>query len=334
MTLGNPSCRIVYLDQKCWIDLAKIFYGNPSESDRELLVKILRASEKERAIFPISMIHISETGSISKPRWRKELASLMVKISRMYTMAPRWGSILKLEIKNAVLRELGAPTIDIRRYSLGRGLSKLLEAIPEVVSEEIDPRKLEELNKQLLDVLDSPEALEFILKLGFDDSLRRELHHQQIEVVEKLESNRKNLQNIKDNELRRKAFLFQNTLAVVIPILAETLIEMELPKEFSHRIFPQSDMNKSHRTLDIDRFLERVPSALCAFALLFQRDQQLKRPIEVNDMADIWYLILAIPYCDIVVTEKMWASMAKRAKLDKKCSTLILSSIRELGAYL
>jgi len=77
--------------------------------------------------------------------------------------------------------------------------------------------------------------------------------------------------------------------------------------------------------------LENIPTALCLFTLIYERDQQLQRPIQVNDFNDIWFLSLAIPYSDIVVTEKMWTSIAKRTKLDKKCKTIILSSIKELA---
>jgi hypothetical protein len=86
---------------------------------------------------------------------------------------------------------------------------------------------------------------------------------------------------------------------------------------------------------DADEFLSKLPTALCEFTLLFQRDEQPARPIQVNDFCDIWHLTLAIPYCDIVVTEeKMWVTIAKNAKLDEKCDTVILSSIYDLSTHL
>ena len=102
---------------------------------------------------------------------------------------------------------------------------------------------------------------------------------------------------------------------------------MGVPITFAKNFFEQSE-------IDIDEFLEKLPTALCSFTLLFQRDQQTQRAIQINDMADIWHLTLAIPYSDIVVTEKMWASIAKGAKLDEKCNTVILSSLSELFRFL
>jgi len=85
---------------------------------------------------------------------------------------------------------------------------------------------------------------------------------------------------------------------------------------------------------DIEKFYISIPTALCEFTLLFYRDQQLQRSIKANDIEDIWHLALAIPYSDIVVTERMWTSISKQAKLDQKCNTIILSSIQDLNEYL
>ena len=39
---------------------------------------------------------------------------------------------------------------------------------------------------------------------------------------------------------------------------------------------------------------------------------------------------MAIPYCDIVVGEKMFSDLAKKSKLDKLYNTKILTSVNEL----
>jgi len=39
---------VIYLDQKCWIELAKMYYGEQSEQESELIEKILEGSEKTR----------------------------------------------------------------------------------------------------------------------------------------------------------------------------------------------------------------------------------------------------------------------------------------------
>ena len=43
---------------------------------------------------------------------------------------------------------------------------------------------------------------------------------------------------------------------------------------------------------------------------------------------------MAIPYCDIVVTEKMWTDIAKKERLDKIYNTSILNSLKDLSKIL
>ena len=320
---STSKAKIVYLDQKCWISLAKIYYGAPINRDRELLDKIIESSDKGTAIFPISLIHCSETCSISKPRWRKQLASLMAKISKCYTLLPHWMPIMELEIKNIILEKLNLPLFNIRDYYVGRGITRLIGEKPEIISNNKDfsQQLLEELNREILDALTKPETLELLLLQKYNEPHKQE----QLKAVEEFEIIRKKLKIIKDNDLRRRAFLVQNFKATIFPKIVRILYEWHLPKEFLDNFF---------KNFDIEEFLDRLPTALCEFTLLFQRDQQLQRPIKVNDINDIWYLTLAIPYSDIVVTERMWASILRQAKLDKKCNTIILSSIEELSDYL
>jgi len=81
---------------------------------------------------------------------------------------------------------------------------------------------------------------------------------------------------------------------------------------------------------DFDAIFEKIPTALTFIQLSMRTDMQFHRPIEVNDIADIWGMSLAIPYSDIVVTDKMMATLARQSKLDSICNTMILTSVHEL----
>ncbi len=261
---------------------------------------------------------------ISNTKRKNRLASLMVKISNGYSFQPYVDPIIEAEVQNIVLKKLGLPTLNIRNYVLGQGISHLLGATPELVprngakSSELP----EDIKKKLLDLLESSETLEFALKQRKPKSI----HRIDRSYVARMEKIRKELSGIKDNDLRRRTFLARNLVEIVGPKLAKILYESNLPRDFVIK-------EKSTRE-DIDEFLDDVPTALCLFTLIYQRDQQLQRPIKVNDFNDIWFLTLAIPYSDIVVTDKMFASLSRRAKLDRKCSTIILKSISELEEYL
>jgi len=312
--------KIVYFDLKGWIDLAKMYYGQPSNREKRLLEKILQWSYDGTAIFPISIIHLFETRNIANPRRREDLVSLMVKISKYHTITPHWNRLLELEIKNLILEKLGLPLTNIHDHFVGKGFSRLMGATPTITSKNISPKLLDELNEDLLKLLNDPKIFAELTTRIYDNRKQ-----EQNTTVKEFERIRENSKQFKDNEYRRKVFLAQNIVATILPKLVQFLIEMNMPATFAGELFT---------SFDVDTFLGKLPTALCEFTLLFQRDQQLPRPIQVNDIADIWHLTLAIPYSDIVITEKMWMSIAKAARLDEKCDTLILSSIEELNECL
>jgi len=262
---------------------------------------------------------------ISNKKRKDELTSLMVRLSKGYSFQPYFSHNITREIQNIVLKELGLPQINIRDHILKQGISNLvgggkptLEFRKGAKSSELP----EDIKKELLDLLESPKTLEFCLK----QKLPRSLVGGKKELTEVFEKNQQKLSKIKDNNLRQRAFLAWNMRAVVVPELGKILYESGLPKDFFSKEFSTEK--------DISEFLASIPTALCLFTLIYRRDQQLQRPIQKNDFNDIMFLTLALPYSDIVATEKMWASIARQAKLDKKCNTKILSSINELGKFL
>lgn len=321
---SEKTRKVVYLDQKCWINIAKLYYGKTSKQDRDMTARLLEASEKGQMIFPLSLSTLAETNRISDNKHRSQLAFLMVKMSRGYSYQPYFYRLLRAEIRNIILRKLGSNVINIQKYVLKQGISNLLGVKATLV-----PRKgathsklPEDVRKKLLDKLESPETMEFALRLRPPKLVDRNMR----EAAKKMEKIRHDLSSIKDNNLRQRVFLARNMVELVAPELARITYEYNLPKDFL--------LKKKSTRKDISELLDNLPTALCLFTLIYQRDQQLQRPIEVNDFYDIWFLTLAIPYSDIVVTERMWASISTQAKLDKKCNTTILSSIHQLEKHL
>jgi hypothetical protein len=92
--------------------------------------------------------------------------------------------------------------------------------------------------------------------------------------------------------------------------------------------------NETWTREDFQDFFENMPSLFCVFELTQRRDQLIQRLIDVNDINDIMALSMAIPYCDVVVTESMWKSIACQSGLDKKYRTVMLSSVQELARFL
>ncbi len=60
------------------------------------------------------------------------------------------------------------------------------------------------------------------------------------------------------------------------------------------------------------------------------RDLQKSIGTRSNDVFDIFSLAVAIPYCDIVVTENFWSNEATRENLGDEYNTKILKNINHI----
>jgi hypothetical protein len=81
-------------------------------------------------------------------------------------------------------------------------------------------------------------------------------------------------------------------------------------------------------------FWTHVPSIDAQMELEFYRDRQWTRAVSHNDLCDLWHLVLAIPYCDLVVTEKLWTRAAQETRLGRKYETAVFSDLAALADVL
>lgn len=78
-----------------------------------------------------------------------------------------------------------------------------------------------------------------------------------------------------------------------------------------------------------------MPAINVFFKLILARDEESpERKVQSNDMVDISHLAGAIPYCDIVVIDKMFASLSKKQQLDKQYNCIVCGSLAELDSVL
>jgi hypothetical protein len=321
-----PKKKVVYLDQKDWIFLARGYYDSSFKINSEICNLVLEASKK-KAIFPLSIVHFDETLRRLDAGSRTRLATFMVKVSKGYTILPG-AVIMKSEVRQAALKKLGLPTIDFSKFAIGRGVSHMLGAKGELVRKEgtVGPDLPEETKKKILGYVDSPQAL--LQFLTSQKLVEKSQHIQQnhASIVEKMEQIRRRNAMIRDNDLRYRVCIARFLVDVIGPWLGRLMVDLNLPMKAIIR----EDWTQKEFT----EFFQNMPTAYCLFTLTYHRDQYMQRSIERNDINDIWALTMAIPYCDIVVTESMWGSIARQSKLDKIYNTLILSSAEELKNYI
>ena len=129
--------KVIYLDQNHWINLlrAKLEKSNQNQIEKRTLNAILNASKDERAIFPISNTHLIETYKKKDNQKREQLLDFMIELSNGYGIVT-YIAIQKFEIRQAVLKQAGLPTKDIRQYIIGKGFPYIMGHRPEIVNKD------------------------------------------------------------------------------------------------------------------------------------------------------------------------------------------------------
>jgi hypothetical protein len=117
------SPTLIYLDLNKWIDLAKAAAG---KSDGRKYQRALKTAEQlvseGEAIFPLSSAHFMEAAKIGNDGQRRELAKLMVKLSKGWFLVSA-SYLLMSELRRAVASQFQQPFCEEAISPLSRSLS-------------------------------------------------------------------------------------------------------------------------------------------------------------------------------------------------------------------
>ena len=64
--------------------------------------------------------------------------------------------------------------------------------------------------------------------------------------------------------------------------------------------------------------------------LRHQRQANPQKAWEGNDLNDVTALAIAVPYSDVVVTERSWAALVNAAKVGHRFDTLVTRSLQDV----
>jgi len=314
--------KVVYLDQNAWIELFKEREGKTHNGKIEAaLLAVTSASSAGEAVFPMSIVHLMETAHIGNERKRLRLGGFMYSISMGYTIFP-FTSAIRLEVRDLVRRMKGLPPANLRGMVVGRGIGGMFGARPSISYAVSPPKEIQDLLQR---VVESPRMIRWALRNKEVMKHARELRKLEGAIVAGMEKDRLALSKIRDPKLRRTFDLRNYLVGDLLSKFAAAAIEMDLDKSKA----PLLDTPQA-----LEEFLQRVPTAYALWTLSYHRDVQFQRPIKGNDFHDVAALSVAIPYSDIVITEKMFADIAHKGRLDSVDRTLILSSVESLASQL
>jgi hypothetical protein len=309
--------KIIYLDQNKWIDIARAFYGrDDGKKYQPVLEKIQEKVNSGDIIVPISAVHIIETARNEDKERRERLANFIADLSKSYGILP-YISVRQQEVENAILIKLGQePKRNIKEIAINRGVAHMLgmELPKNVFSADYEKFliKVNQLEK-------------FVAKMMIDFISREvvnELRQEDIDGIADYEKSRQLKNEELSKEMRLRVAIMEMAYDILFPIIIAQLKKMGIaPKPFADSFKVIEDWK---------RFFFSMPTMDIWINLHVLRDSDKGKAVHRNDTNDMSFLSIAVPYCDIVVTEKYWAHHLTSNGYDKKYNTQIITDLTEL----
>ncbi len=323
----------VYLDQNKWIDLSRAYYGMPGgEKFTEALNVLRNAVDRRIARFPISAEHVIETIEHGDADRRKRLAYVMAEFSRGLTIASK-EKITPFEMEAALAKLFNRVVVTSPPATLGLGMGflwgvsgfSLLDNGLPLIMRSIDEEVASELEMQANLEKGAMNSLMYLLE-ETDESLRKEITQKYNTDMKMIAEDIEKVRQINRKHTRATRYLAYAASMLNNPqdVLYVTLSKMGLT--FDEFLGLGRD--------GIRAFYQAVPTLDTLIELSIERDAFHNKPVSENDATDISFLSVVIPYCEVVVTEKFWASIIEKKKLNIKYNTIVVRNLDDLGKYL
>ena len=138
-------------------------------------------------------------------------------------------------------------------------------------------------------------------------------------------------QRSRADELRKVGFakgrlpraLVASELVGILDPLLEALARADLPRD---ALFTDAET--------LTDFIMDLPTRRVTHEMLRARHRDPGQAWTSTDLGDFGALAVAVPYCDVVVTERHWRGVLRAAHVDRLYSTVILDDVAELPELL
>ncbi|CAL9302738.1 hypothetical protein SUDANB135_03534 [Streptomyces sp. SudanB135_2055] len=301
---------------------------------------------------PLSAAHYLETWHRSNWESRHALARLMRAVSQFSSLAPI-QSVQRWEIDAALIEYFGFEVdqenhIPVRDRILGRGVDHAfasatgrMRLVSNIAADGIPEGEELEPEPKLLGLLEKLRALPgdayewWSLAGNENDSMIHEewetrgQHRigdayaaQERQLSDHLTANQKKKQKLDDL------------------IAAQDLAEISEHIHEAAQGFDISALRVYGRLVEmggpeaVKGFLRAMPSAAVKYEARRLKHRNAQWPWQQHDQIDLAALSVAIPYADVVITERQWAHLFKVAKLDRRFGTRVTSRLGELPGLL
>jgi len=304
----DPVGMTVYLDLNHWIGLAKARKAANSSPTYDRCYELLKAATSDRKVsMPLSSATYMELQhAVRSPRQRGDLADVMSELSRFVTIRRR-SELIDAQFEAALNRRFGRPIYPRKLEAFGIGFNFAFEGVEKrmqiYMSDGVPARPADgaffvfgylagELTEYLMLRGPRDQDLSALAATGYDRgpalAVEQERLERELRLAEDLRQDSRWLQRLDDVVWARELYW------EIGPRLPEL---MGLAGMTEHAFF-------RYGKEWITEFLEDLPSVAVQQQIRRQLFAKGSRPWKINDIRDLDALSLAIPYCDVVVTDK------------------------------
>lgn len=341
LELPSEDVRVVYLDLNHWISLAQASTGHSQGVRFVTTLEACRAAKSAgTAFFVLSALHYMEMNKIKNPSQRRNVANVMEELTGFDSIVDR-VTVMKLEL-DSMLDPLASEPSPLPRTALvGRGVFHTFGRAGGVrilgprgdATEEVRLR----VGVEAFDDLTAQAELllnRSVLR-GPDDCEVEELRafgwkpEATIQVAEKRAAQERRLTTtLAGQDSFRRARLHDVISA------RELCIEFQdiLPQALAQRRLTFTNVVSNQRAGR--KFVRAMPSTNVSIELKTAWHRNPDKPWTANDIYDIDAMSLAVPYCDIVVTEKACQHVLSVARLGEQMHTALLRDLEHLPSTL
>lgn len=340
-TLIRPSQRLVYLDLMHWIGLAKADTGHRDGLRfRSVYGLCIRRASAGEALFPLSATHYLETQKIKNPAQRSAIAKVMEELSAFRTLLP--GDLIRHQEIEAYFTEVLGPSRKPAAVLplVGKGAAWAFGKEAPLRIKDLEGRDVTESVRARHPA--GPEGFDRIVRdaqLRFERSVLAGPSAEEIEALRALGWKPERVVEIierRANEEREQSARFDSdplwrrgrTRDVVSA--REFLIELNemVATSLANRGISIHEWPQSRD--ELRALMDSMPSTDVAVTLKTWAHRNASKTWAGNDIHDIDALSVAVPYCDVVVTEKFAQTVLTAAKVPERSGTLLLRRLEEL----
>lgn len=319
----------IFLDENKWIDLRRVIFKENNCPDLSAVVELLnkKLMSNEWAL-PLSFEHLTETRSILTPSLRTKLISVMVDYSQGYT------------IKNFVaLRDYEIDELLAEHSSWENPEAVIIRDSGNIFGESIEERIDSFFSKERISPTDEEREKFFSLCSAYYQSgiplgnlMNQPMNIDDIEQSKEIQTH--TLERLRVDGMPKGFHSDESSmeLAFVYNRLKDyyTLDQQLKIMSYITSTLPRGNKQKVRKMMT--SILQRLPTFYTNCILMYKyiKMHPQNMPFHKNDFLDLMYLAAMIPYCDVVVTEKKWITLAHLAKLDKLYNTKLFSDMQQL----